>query len=159
MRPRPGHRAGVLAAARRAGHLAHARVGKGPGGGRGVLPSGRHRRGLTLSVISRVEGLSHAPILPRMTRPTPPCLSAQAARLALVAAALVLTAVAGAQSSGDERAARAAARELARSQRAMDPAMAALLKAAASEDSVTRQKQELGREVFRDSSLSQPAGQ
>jgi cytochrome c peroxidase len=94
-----------------------------------------------------------------MARSTHFCLAARAARPALIVTALMLAAGAGAQSSGADRAARAAARAEARSQRVVDPAFLAMLKAAEEPDSLTKQKVQLGREVFRDSNLSEPAGQ
>src|SRR5690349_15690671 len=62
-------------------------------------------------------------------------------------------------SSPDARAARAAARAQARSRVVMDAGLLALLQEDHAADPGTRQKEQLGRQVFRDSNLSQPAGQ
>ncbi|HEX4509542.1 MAG TPA: cytochrome c peroxidase [Burkholderiaceae bacterium] len=91
-----------------------------------------------------------------MTRLTRFPSSAQAARLVFVATALVLAAGAGAQSSSEERAVRAAARADALSHAVRDPALLAQLRRPGEAD---KPKISLGREVFRDHNLSEPAGQ
>jgi cytochrome c peroxidase len=75
------------------------------------------------------------------------------------AAALGGPAGAGAQSPGDERAARAAARAEARARLVMDPAAVAILEGRADNDPAKKQKEELGRQIFLDTSLSEPQGQ
>jgi cytochrome c peroxidase len=80
-------------------------------------------------------------------------------RLGVLATALCLAATAGAQSSADSPAARAAARAEARSHLKMDPAALAILQGLPDKDPAKKQKEDLGRQIFNDSSLSEPQGQ
>jgi cytochrome c peroxidase len=104
-----------------------------------------------------------AAILTRMKKLVAPPLSAAApTKICLLAAVLLaVTAGAAAQSPVDERAARAAARAEARSHLKMDPAMVALMAAGseATHDPAKKLLERLGEDIFRDRSLSEPAGQ
>jgi cytochrome c peroxidase len=81
-------------------------------------------------------------------------------RIGLLAAAVSLSVAAVAQSPGDERAARAAARAEARSHVVLDPEMQAILEGKTPPtDPVKRAKEALGRQIFRDTALSEPPGQ
>jgi len=80
-------------------------------------------------------------------------------RIGLLAIAFCFAAGAGAQSPGEERAARAAARAEARSKLVMSPAALAILEGQADKDPAKKQKEELGRQIFLDTSLSEPQGQ
>jgi cytochrome c peroxidase len=85
--------------------------------------------------------------------------AARARQFGVLATALWLAASAGAQSPGDERAARAAARAEARAHLVMDPAAVAILDGRADKDPARKQKEALGRRMFNDTSLSEPPGQ
>jgi cytochrome c peroxidase len=78
---------------------------------------------------------------------------------ALPAIALCLAASAGAQASDDSPAARAAARAEARSHLRMDPAALAILQGEPDRDPAKKQKESLGRQIFNDTTLSEPQGQ
>jgi len=86
-------------------------------------------------------------------------LAALPPRSSALALALCLVTSAGAQSPGDERAARAAARAEARARLVMDPAVVGILEGRADKDPSKKQKEELGRQIFLDTSLSEPQGQ
>lgn len=94
-----------------------------------------------------------------MTRSTLCRTSAQATRLALLATALMMAAGAGAQSSGEERAARGAAHALAAFNATRDPKLLTVLQGLGTDGDADKAKIALGREVFGDESLSEPAGQ
>jgi cytochrome c peroxidase len=91
----------------------------------------------------------------RLSRP----LALTSPRLGALAAALCLALTAGAQSAGDSPAARAAARAEARSHLRMDPAALAILQGQADTDPVRKKKEALGRQIFNDTTLSEPQGQ
>ena len=95
----------------------------------------------------------------RLSFPSPS--AAAPTRTSLLAALLTVSCLAGAQTPGEERAARALARAEARSHVAMDPAMLAILRGgdAAANDPAKKQLEQLGELIFRDRSLSEPAGQ
>jgi cytochrome c peroxidase len=91
----------------------------------------------------------------------PPPFAAASARICVLAALLAVTAGVAAQSPVDERAARAAARAESRSHVGMDPAMLALMAAGSdpTHDPAKKLLEQLGEDIFRDRSLSEPAGQ